>query len=271
MSAAFTNLPLRFIETHPAYLDLFLTRRLHPELGLDALALDTLSRSWHREKASIFHDAGLTCAIHLPFFDLHPGSLDPLAREACTERLKQAINVAKIYRPSHFVAHLDYNPLTYANFQDEWLENSLNTWGMLLEHAGDTPLFLENVFEPSPRPQALVLGALEGRIRACLDLGHWHSFAGGAVKKNLQEWLQELDPFLGHLHLHDNDGSGDQHLGLGQGSIVWAELWEYLERRTTSVGITFEPHTEADFLATQNYLLAHTDILPLCAVRTPAA
>lgn len=266
MNAAFTNLPLRFIETHPEYLELFLGRGLNPELGLDALALDTLSRSWHREQAHIFHDASLTCAIHLPFFDLHPGSLDPLARRACTERLKQAIDVAQAYRPSHFVAHLDYNPLTYANFQDEWLENSLDTWNMLLEYTGEVPLFLENVFEPSPRQHVMILEALESTAGACLDIGHWHSFSGGATKMNMGEWLQALDPYLRHLHLHDNDGSGDQHRGLGQGSIPWAQLWAFLDTRKIPVGVTYEPHTEDDFLATQDYLLAHRNILPASLV-----
>lgn len=258
---AFVNLPLRYIEEHPDYLELFLTRGLNPELGFDAQVLEAFTPDRHETTARIFHEAGLTCAVHLPFFDLHPGSLDPLVRRASIDRLLSALDAARIYRPAHFIAHLGYNHLTYANFREQWLENSLNTWSLILEHAC-APLFLENVFEQDPRHQVSVLESLRGKARACLDLGHWHCFARGRERGNLQEWLETLDPFLGHLHLHDNDGETDQHLGLGQGSIPWSELFAFLEKRKTPVTVTFEPHTKDDFLATEAYLAGHPGRCP---------
>lgn len=259
----FTNLPLRYIEEQPRYLDLFLTRGLHPELGLDAWALDSLPSAWHERTAAAFHEAGLTCAVHLPFFDLHPGSLDRLIHRTTQDRLRQALDVAAAYRPAHFIAHLGYDHLTYANFQALWLERSVTTWSAVLARAGDTPLFLENVFEDSPDRHVAVLDALDGRAKACLDLGHWHSFAHGRERCNLGVWLDALGGRLGHLHLHDNDGGADQHLGLGQGSIPWDQLWAWLALRPTPISATFEPHTEADFQATQAYLAARQGRLPI--------
>jgi sugar phosphate isomerase/epimerase len=258
---AFVNLPLRYLDEQPVYLDFFLSRRLNPELGLDARALDSTSPARHAENARIFHDAGLACAVHLPFFDLHPGSLDPLARQACTQRLLHALDAARVYEPAHFVAHLDYNHLTYATFQGQWLENSLATWETVLAHAG-APLFLENVFERSPQHHVRVLTELGGRAGACLDLGHWHSFARGGELGNLDEWLTALGPFPLHLHLHDNDGSTDQHLGLGLGAVPWGLLWDFLAKRKAPVTVTFEPHTKDDFLATEAYLARNTGRCP---------
>ena len=252
----FVNLPLRYIEPHPHYLDLFLTRKLNPELGFDVLALETFSPERHRKTARIFHDAGLTCAVHLPFFDLRPGSLDPMILKASRDRLLQAVDAARIYNPAHFIAHLDYNSITYSHFEELWLENSLTTWKLVLELTADTPLFLENVFELCPNQHVRVLGALGGRAGACLDVGHWHCFAKGRERGNLGEWLTALDPFLGHLHLHDNDGGGDQHLGLGRGRIPWEELGAWLNNRNAPVTATFEPHTREDFLATEAFLAA---------------
>jgi sugar phosphate isomerase/epimerase len=259
----FINLPLRYIEEQPRYLDLFLTRGLHPELGLDAWALDSLPSAWHERTAAAFHQAGLICAVHLPFFDLHPGSLDRLIHRVTQDRLLQAVDVAAAYRPAHFIAHLGYARLTYANFPELWLERSVATWNAILARVGAVPLFLENVFEETPTHHVAVLDALGGRAKACLDLGHWHSFALGHKRRNLHDWLNVLGDRLGHLHLHDNDGSTDQHLGLGQGSIPWDELWDFLRRRTTPVSMTCEPHTEADFLATEAYLAAHQGHLPI--------
>jgi sugar phosphate isomerase/epimerase len=251
----FTNLPLRYVEEHPHFLDLFLTRKLCPELGLDALALDAFSPEWHRRTARIFHDAGLTCAVHLPFFDLRPGSLDPMILKASRERLLQAVDTAQVYAPAHFIAHLDYNSVIYSHFKDAWLENSLRTWELVLDQTAEVPLYLENVFEPSPDHHVRVLRGLEGKAGACLDVGHWHCFAAGRKRGNLQEWLAALTPFPLHLHLHDNDGESDAHLGLGQGAIPWDQLWAGLDGREVSA--TFEPHTKDAFLATRNYLRDH--------------
>jgi sugar phosphate isomerase/epimerase len=250
---AFVNLPLRYIDERPEYLELFLSRRLNPELGFDAQALDAYSPGRHAEIARIFHDSGLACAVHLPFFDLHPGSIDPLIRSATRERLLGALDAARVYKPAHFVAHLGYSDLTYANFQDQWLKNSLETWNLILDHAC-APLFLENVFELAPDRLLRVLDGLRGRARACLDLGHWHCFARGWERGGMNDWLEALSPHLGHLHLHDNNGAADQHLGLGQGSIPWDGLWDFLEKRKAPVTVTFEPHTKDDFLATEAYL-----------------
>jgi sugar phosphate isomerase/epimerase len=251
----FTNLPLRYVEEHPHFLDLFLTRKVNPELGLDALALDTFSPAWHKRTARIFHDAGLTCAVHLPFFDLRPGSLDPMVRQASRERLLQAVNTAQVYAPAHFIAHLDYNSVIYSHFEEAWLENSLRTWELVLDQTTDAPLFLENVFELNPDHHVRVLQGLGGKAGACLDVGHWHCFAAGRRQGNLPQWLAALAPFRLHLHLHDNDGESDAHLGLGEGTIPWDQLWTGLTDREVSA--TFEPHTEAAFLATRNYLRDH--------------
>lgn len=253
----FTNLPVRYVADEPQYLELFLSHGQCPELGLDAMALDRFDPAWHSGTARIFHQAGLTCAVHLPFFDLHPGSLDKLARQAFRDRLAQAVDVAGVYAPRHLVAHFDYNPVTYAHFKSQWLEHAVAGWDWLLGRIGDTPLYLENVFEQEPEIPVSVLTALDGRVGACLDLGHWHCFAAGAVRKNLGTWLQALKPFLMHLHLHDNDGSSDQHLGLGLGCIPWNELWAYLDTTSTPVGATLEPHTAADFAVTRAYLDKH--------------
>lgn len=253
---AFINLPLRYIEEHPHYLDFFLTRRLCPELGLDAKALDAFPAAWHKNTARMFREAGLTCAVHLPFFDLRPGSLDKLVLQATRERLEQALSTAQIYDPAHFIAHLDYNDIVYSHFKDQWFENSLATWRRVLTQTGDAPLFLENVFETGPQHHVRMLKELGGKAGACLDLGHWHSFSKGYELGNLGEWLTALGPFRLHLHLHDNDGSADQHLGLGRGTIPWQELQAWLENRKTPVTATFEPHSREDLLATEVFLAA---------------
>lgn len=263
-----TNLPLQYIYHDRAYLDFFLANGLRPELGIDAWVLDNIPPQWHAHTARCFHDAKLSCAIHLPFFDLHPGSLDPLVRTICIERLVQAARVARIYEPMHAIAHLDFNELVSGRHQNEWLDNSIETWTTLLQHM-ETPLFLENVHEDSPAYQANVLTHVSGNIGACLDIGHWHCFGKGWQRHDLSTWLDTLSAFPLHLHLHDNDGNSDQHFGLGRGSIPWQELWDWTRKKNTHPSVTMEPHTKTDFYATLSYLRHHPELFFLQTGDTP--
>ena len=259
----FVNLPLRYIARTPDYRTRFVSRGLHPELGFDALILDTQTALWHADTARFFHDHGRTCAVHLPFFDLHPGSFDRLVRETARTRLLQAVDAARVYKPHHYIAHLDYNSLIAGRHPDLWLEHTIGTWEQVLAHIGTTPLFLENVYERQPEQHVQVLERLGKRAGACFDIGHWHSFGKGHAQQNLTDWLLALEPFPLHLHLHDNDGRQDQHLGLGQGTIPLDQLWAHLVGRTLPVTATFEPHSEKDFLATCRYLAAQQPGLTL--------
>ena len=41
--------------------------------------------------------------------------------------------------------------------------------------------------------------------------------------------MQALGHYLTHVHLHDNDGSGDQHLPLGQGTVPLPDVFAALD------------------------------------------
>lgn len=262
MPGFFVNLPLRYIARDPGYLDAFTGRGLHPELGLDATSLDALDPDWHRDVAARLRGAGLCCAIHLPFMDLQPGARDPRILAASRGRLLQALDVARIYDPRHLIGHAWYFPDLHRNFSEAWRNNSADTWELLLRSwPGHPPLFLENVFEPSPEPLARLLETLAGRglegFGACLDLGHWHSFARGVRCHDLEAWLDALAPHLGHLHLHDNTGAGDQHLGLGRGAIPWDRLFAGLASRLLRPTLTLEPHTPEDLEHSLAFISSH--------------
>ena len=75
----FVNLTLRGVHTDPSVLDRFLARGVNPELGMDPILMDTATARWHKDTAARLADHGLTASLHLPFFDLQPGSADALA------------------------------------------------------------------------------------------------------------------------------------------------------------------------------------------------
>lgn len=258
----FVNLPLGYIHRDRSYLELFLAGKLAPELGMDAQALDEQDEGWHRGVAEELAGGGLSCSVHLPFLDLQPGSLDALILEATRQRLSTALRVARIYNPVHLVSHAAFNENTYAELFSSWVSRAAATWRQVMSHWPDhPPLYLENTLETEPGPLSDLLGELSGLGTGfCLDVGHWYSFGKGWQRRDLAQWLVALRPFLKHLHLHDNDGSADQHLGLGQGSIPIDELFTGLEALGLTPSFTLEPHTREDLEHSLEYL-KHTGLL----------
>jgi len=260
----FINLPLRYLAATHRYLDHFLGPRppwpdgfaFAPELGLDALAMQDLSPAWHRRLARRLREAGLRPSLHLPFFELSPGSLDDYAREAARRRLADALELAKVYGPTHLVGHPSFDESLHQPHKAVWLERSARLWSELLDAWPEhPPLYLENTREASPEPVLELVRALQPRnVKICFDVGHWSSFGRGLQRDDLRRWLDAFAPFLGHLHLHDNDGSDDQHLGLGQGAIPWDACFGLLDERGLRPSATFEPHTEEAMAATLDYI-----------------
>ena len=251
MPGFYINMNLRVAARDPAVLARHLEGAVPPELGLDPVLLDAKPRSWHRQLARVLEDAGLPCTVHLPFFDLQPGSIDPNIRAASRDRLRQALEIAAIYAPDRLVGHAAYDRFLYRRSFDAWAQRAADTWMEVLEvWPGHPPLCLENTHETDPATLAGAVAAVRQRdpnVGACFDIGHWYSFAGGRQEANLDAWIEVLAPYLLHMHLHDNDGSFDQHLGPGQGLIPFDALFTLLRSGGLRPTITFEPHTPEAF------------------------
>ncbi|MCG8529433.1 MAG: sugar phosphate isomerase/epimerase [Desulfovibrionales bacterium] len=259
----FVNLPLSFAAREPRYVDMLIREGVSPELGMDTYAVQELDEHWHAKTAARFADAGLDCAIHLPFFDLVPGSLNNVILQGTRDTLLKALDLSQHYKPKHFVGHPSYQAGQHAFFYDEWLSRSLLTWQLLLKESdADIPLYLENTYETSPDPILDILAGLsEERAGFCFDVGHWHSFAKGAKKQNLKAWLDAIAHRLGHLHLHDNDGSDDQHRALGSGSVPLLDVFDYMQENDLTPSATLEPHDEDAFPVSMEFLETHSTSL----------
>ncbi len=256
----FTNLPLRYLAATPYYADFFLQRGLCPELGLDAESIQDLSWEWHKKTAALFRQHGLACTIHLPFFDLHPGSPDSMELSAARATLEQAAHLATLYTPRAMIGHPAYNQKSPPLCR-EWVRRSTETWQRVQAYAKGTPLRLENTHELTPEPIAALVENLSGHgqdVGICFDIGHWFSFGRGSSKNNLAHWLDAFGKYIKHLHLHDNDGSNDQHLGLGSANIPLEAVFSGLEQRGVHATATLEPHTVHDYALSKAFVSGHT-------------
>ncbi len=235
------NLPFRLIESLGP---VFLERGLSPEIGLDAQVLDETPGERFEYWAERFKKTEVT--IHAPFMDLAPGGIDPLIVDVTRKRLLQAAELVEVFGAESLIGHAYYDLTRYPVNVERWVKVSLETWRLVLEasEVNGCQVLVENVYERDPEALAMLLTELKHpRFGFCLDTGHFNAWS----VVSLDRWLNRIGSKIKRLHLHDNDGSFDQHLGLGQGNFDFRTLFDWLRARGLNPGLTLEPHREEDF------------------------
>ncbi len=157
-------------------------------------------------------------SVHAPFSDVNVASVSPRMRNAAIEELKMTIESAAELGAHMVTVHPGrWSPMS-SRMRERALANLKDAMGTLDRIAADAgvPVAVENMPPESfliiTRPQQMV-ELLEGtELGICLDIGHAH------VAGELDEFLGLADRVV-HLHVHDNDGSRDAHLPLGDGTV----------------------------------------------------
>jgi sugar phosphate isomerase/epimerase len=238
----FVNSPFDYLNNN---LDNIVQLGIQPEIGLENDILYDFSQADFQKVADRLKASSLSCTLHAPFHELSIGALDPFIREASRNKLRKAFELIPEFKPESIVCHLGFEENKHGYKEEKWFEYSLEGWQELLDIAESyqTPLMLENTYEQTPVQLKKMLTALDSQYaRFCLDVGHTLTFA----KNTWQDWLPELEPWLGQLHLHDNHGEKDTHLPIGQGEINYKEFFTYLKAKKLTPILTLEPHREED-------------------------
>nr|WP_303649989.1 sugar phosphate isomerase/epimerase family protein [Desulfobotulus pelophilus] len=220
---------------------------LNPEIGLDAVTLDSMDMQEIKAVARAFQNRGRRITLHGPFMDLSPGSPDPAIRRVSMERMLQLLEVVPVCKPLSVVCHAGWERRRYDWIQDEWYDRSAAFWKdtAVLLRKRQCRLLLENVYEESPQDLLRLLEYLRSEdVGACLDTGHLFAFGSGG----LTEWVRVLGSFVGEVHLHDNMGDKDSHLPPGQGRIDFSSLPALFRQQSGFPVITLEPHESKDLL-----------------------
>lgn len=239
----FINAP--FQQLQGGLLQLFLSNKLQPEIGLEGNCLWEVPGDEFRRMADILKENRLPCTLHAPFYDLAPGSMDTRIREVTREKLYRAFELISVFQPRSIVCHVGYDEEKHSYKLEKWMEHSVKTWQELLKIAeqNNTHVMLENTYETTPDIHYRLFTEIDSPfLRFCLDTGHLMSYAG--TSWNL--WLDKLLPWFGQLHLHDNDGLRDDHIAIGSGKFDFEQLFQFLQSYDISPLVTLEPHTEKD-------------------------
>ena len=233
------HVPWAQVET---YLQQVLDLGMSPEIAIKGPELDTLDPVLLNQVAQRLAAAQIRPTLHAPFFDLNPGALDPLIRQATFQRLQQALSVAGQLNAHLMVIHPGVDKWRYPNLELVWKDLAKAFFPPLLAQAEacDCRLAVENIYEETPELLIQLVTEIGSEwFGHCFDAGHWHLFG----KQPMAQWLKAIGPRLLHLHLHDNHGRADEHLPVGAGNIDFAPLQQHLANQTTLPSMTLEAHS----------------------------
>ena len=175
--------------------------------------------------------------FHAPFGELCPAAIDPLIADVAKLRYEQAYLLMHGYGINDMVVHSGYLPVLYR--ADWFIAHSLDFWKTFLDaKPGTLKIYIENVFEETPALlYELVKEVNDARFKLCLDVGHAAMRSEGA---SISEWVRQVAPFLGHVHLHNNDGRHDTHHALGDGVCDMAALIREISALAPEATFTIE-------------------------------
>ena len=173
--------------------------------------------------------------LHGPYNELFPCAIDRRARALAADRYRQAIVLAKGYGCEKVILHGGYNPWIY--YPVWYVEQSVEFWREFLRQDPGVEIVLENVLETEPQWLLDIVRAVDHeRLKLCLDIGHVNAYSHIGVI----EWLENWSPYLSHFHIHNNDGTRDQHNGLFEGSIPMLEFLDRAEALCPGATYTLE-------------------------------
>nr|PZN28430.1 MAG: hypothetical protein DIU80_10675 [Chloroflexota bacterium] len=182
------------------------------ELGSYGLAGIRSEQQWearvrlHQELRARF--AG-PLAIHGPFLGMEFAHLDHLIRAAVQRRLDMLFDVALQLGAGRIILHSGYTvEMELFDLDEQWLTGNISFWQREIQRWADAgiQIVLENDIEKSPDLLIrLVDGVGAPSLGLCMDIGHQHVFSS----LDAPEWVRRMGRRLLHVHLHDNDRTGE--------------------------------------------------------------
>lgn len=187
--------------------------------------------------------------LHGPFLDLNPMAYDSGIRRVTMYRYEQAYEAAQILGAEKIVFHSCFLPNVYLTIG--WADRVAEFYMEFLKDKDDSiEILMENVLDPDPVPLKDAAEKISHKaFGLCLDLGHANCYS----RLSLSQWIETLEPWIHHVHLHDNGGERDSHSALGTGNIPLDQMLSRLEQRGDKKTYTIECSTREEVETSWEY------------------
>lgn len=171
-------------------------------------------------------------SIHAPFADINIAAIDNKMRRFIQKRLEKSLDYAHqldcklwVFHPGHHSAISSFYPGM------DWHANMQSIKTLLhISREYNVKIGMENIPEIFPT----LLGNVDDFSRfyeelgedlgMVLDVGHAN------VKGRMKAFMDKFGDKIVHMHVSDNDGTQDAHLGVGKGTVDWQDFARSVRR-----------------------------------------
>lgn len=157
--------------------------------------------------------------LHGNFLDVTIHSDDPMIRRVSEYRVKQSIDIANELGVRGVVFHTNLIPnFLNESYLEHWVQRNQKFFTEVAFANPHLNFYMENMFDVSAIPlYQLAVDMKEiSNFGICFDYAHAEIFG-----EKDYGWKETWFPYIGHIHINDNDGRQDAHLPVGNGCMDW--------------------------------------------------
>jgi sugar phosphate isomerase/epimerase len=193
--------------------------------------------------------------LHAPFSDLNLASFNQTVLDESKRQIKRSLEVASTIGIDLVTIHFGrYSPLGLS-YPEKAVKRNRESVQDITEHAES--LGLDIAFENAPNGFGAMYGPLENiekliqetSIKITLDMGHAHTW-----NIKLENFIFRLNSQISHIHIHDNTGETDMHLGMGEGGIDYKSAFEALREINYKNALCLEMLYEKDLKSSRKMI-----------------
>lgn len=166
--------------------------------------------------------------MHGTFLGIDLAAADIVIRNRSRELYHQSLEIGRRLGVKGVVFHTGLiGSLRLRYYLENWLNQAQAFWTEQCDQFPELTIYMENSFEQEPDVLVELMQRMENvpNFKICLDYGH-----AILTPTPIEVWCGRLAPYIGHMHLNDNDLRDDLHLVPGQGKIDFVEYRELMER-----------------------------------------
>jgi len=176
--------------------------------------------------------------MHGAFLALDVAAQDSVIRNRSIELYEQSLAIADRLGIKGVVFHTGLlGTLRIKYYLEAWLEATVEFWSEKCRQYPHLTVYMENTFEQEPDIFERLMERMMDvpNFRLCLDYGH-----AILTPTPIEKWVKVFAPYLGHMHLNDNDLKDDLHLIPGQGRIDFDKWKRLMDENAISTSVLLE-------------------------------
>lgn len=176
--------------------------------------------------------------LHGVFYDIAALSNDSKIRAYSRDLMDKSMKTAERLGCMGVVFHTSLIAgLNSDSYVNGWISGMSAYIVELADKYPGLDIYMENTFERYPEVFLRFMEKIGGRknIKLCLDYSH-----ATLIDNRPDEWFKAFLPYLGHMHLNDNDLKADLHLAAGDGKMDFLLFKELMEKNHVDVRVLLE-------------------------------